>query len=198
VGLIKPPSKVEYTARFNAGELRFDHATARAIFAALGQGAMAVRELAKQPGLSRVPAARLESAVHTLIAAGQVVPFAAPAPRSAKGTGRFTLPSPLNRHVAGSAGGAGARDRLVSKIAGRGVAFDLNELCFTHAVTNGHSGDAPEAVLARFERAGRRVKRGGEVLNGRDAALAELRQRFDNYKETTLPLMVQLGIVEGA
>jgi hypothetical protein len=41
------------------------------------------------------------------------------------------------------------------------------------------------------------VKRGEEVLKGRDANLAELKKEFETYKTKTLPLLMQLGIVEG-
>jgi len=75
VGLIKPPEDVIYSAKYNVGELNFDHALSRAIIGALAKGAMTVGDLAKQPGLARASETRLQSGVHTLIAAGQVAPL---------------------------------------------------------------------------------------------------------------------------
>ncbi len=198
VGLIRPAADVIYTAKYRVGELRFDHAISRAIIAALDQGAMTVRELAGQPGLSKLTERRLEAAVHTLISAGQIVPFARPAPRLAKLTGKLVLPSPLNRHVVGSATEPGARARLVSTIAGRGIGLDLYSRCFTHEATNGDAAHAPEAVWKKLEKRGLPVMRGDEVLKGREASLAELQKQFDTYMTTTLPLLTRLGIVEPA
>jgi hypothetical protein len=63
-------------------------------------------------------------------------------------------------------------------------------------VINGHAANAPEAVWAQLEKRGINVKRGDEVLKGKEANLAELQKEFDNYKSKTLPLLMQLGIIE--
>ena len=145
-----------------------------------------------------ISAARLESLVHSLIAAGQLVPFVAPSARNVKVKEKIKVPLPVNRHVVSSAGSPGARDRLVSTIAGRGVGFDLHELCFTREMTNGHAANAPEAVWSQYEKRGHRLKSGDQVITGREACVAEMTRRFEYYKESTLPLLAQLGIVEAA
>ena len=63
-------------------------------------------------------------------------------------------------------------------------------------MTNGHAANAPEAVWAQYEKRGHRLKSGDQVITGREACVEEMRKRFENYKESTLPLMAQLGIVE--
>jgi SAM-dependent methyltransferase len=195
VGLIKSPESVSYTAKYQVGTLNFDHARSRAIVAALSQGAMTVGELAEQPRLSNLSEARLQESVHTLISAGQIVPFASPAPRVAQPTGKITVPSALNRHVLSTAMERAARGLLASTIAGRGVSLDRNERCFTHEIANGRTNNVPETVWAELEKRGLRVKRGEQVMNGREASVAELQRQFVAYKTETLPVLRQLGIV---
>jgi SAM-dependent methyltransferase len=196
VGLVKSPASVTYTAKCNAGEVKFDNELSRAIIDVLGKGATTVGELAAQPEVNKAPEARVQSMVHTLIAANQVLPFATPAPRGGKQTGKLTLPSALNRHVVSTATEPAARGTLASTISGRGVHVGLTDRCFTQEVVNGHAANAPEAVWSLLEKRGINVKRGDEVLKGKEANLAELQKEFDTYKSKTLPLLMQLGIVE--
>jgi SAM-dependent methyltransferase len=197
VGLVKSAASVSYLAKVNAGEVKFDNELSRGIVAALGEGAMTVGELAARPEIAKTPEPRVQSMVHTLIAAGQVLPFAAPAPRGAKPAGKLNLPSALNRHVVSHATEPAARGTLASAVAGRGIHVGLTDRCFTHEMVAGKAASAPEAVWAQMEKRGINVKRGEEVLKGRDANLAELKKEFETYKTKTLPLLMQLGIVEG-
>ncbi len=146
--------------------------------------------------MNKAPEARVQSMVHTLIAASQILPFATPAQKGGKQTGKLTLPSALNRYVVSTATEPAARGTLASTISGRGIHVGLTDRCFTQEVVNGHAANAPEAVWALLEKRGINVKRGDEVLKGKEANVAELQKEFDTYKSKTLPLLMQLGIVE--
>ncbi|HVR68682.1 MAG TPA: class I SAM-dependent methyltransferase [Verrucomicrobiae bacterium] len=196
VGLVKSPASVTYTAKCNAGEVKFDNELSRAIIEVLSKGAMTVGELAAQPEVNKTPEARVQSMVHTLIAASQILPFATPATKGGKQTGKLTLPSALNRYVVSTATEPAARGTLASTISGRGIHVGLTDRCFTQEVVNSHAASAPEAVWALLEKRGINVKRGDEVLKGKEANLAELQKEFDTYKSKTLPLLMQLGIIE--
>jgi hypothetical protein len=160
-----------------------------------------VGDLAKQPGIARLAATRLQSAVNTLIAAGQVAPFATPAPRTPKGPakkGKVALPMAVNRHVAATATEPGARGLVASTFAGRGIQLDLYDRLFTHQLTHSHAANVPEAVWAQLSKRNLTVKRGDEVLKSREAAVAELQRRYEKYHAKVLPLLIQLGIVQEA
>jgi len=51
-------------------------------------------------------------------------------------------------------------------------------------------------VWAKLSKHGLGVKRGDDVLKGKEAGLAELQKKFDLYSAKTLPLLIQLGVVE--
>jgi SAM-dependent methyltransferase len=198
VGLMKPAAEVSYSMKCPAGELQFGHALGRGIVSALSKGALTVGELAALPKFARISDERLQKAVHTLISAGQVVPFAAPAPKVAEQTGKLSVPLALNRQVLAHALEKKARGVLASTIAGRGVPINLYDRCFTHELVAGDAANVPEAVLVKIENHGLGVKRGNEVLMDREAGLAELQKKFDAYKAAVLPMLIQLGIVEAA
>ena len=196
VGLVKSPGDVKYTEKYNVGELKFDHARSHGVVEALSGGAMTVGELVAYPALKRFTEARVLETVHTLISAGQIAPFATPAPRTKKQTGKFMVPSAVNRFILGHSMEPGARNLLASTIAGRGVRFVFSDLRLTYEVVNGDVDGAPERVWEEIEKRGLYVKRGGEALKGREASVAELQKQFVTYKAKILPLLMQLGIVE--
>lgn len=201
IGLIKPPEDVIYTAKYGVGELNFDHAMSRAIISVLSRGAITVGELAKLGGLARVSETRLQTAVNTLISAGQVSPFAAPvsrAPKPLAKKGKLSLPMQVNRHVAATATDSGSRSLMASTIAGRGVHVDLYDRLFLHQQTNGHATNVPEAVFAQVSKQGFAIKRGDEVVKGKEASIAELQRKFETHSTKTLPLLLNLGILEEA
>ena len=199
VGLVKPAAKVEYTARFRTGVLNYDNDMSRAMVSILSRGPMTVGELAAQPELAKIPDNRVHRGIHTLISAGQIVPFAKSSTgQSSSKAGSFKVPAQINRHVIATAMEPGARGLLVSEVAGHGLRFDLHERCFIQAMVNGRGDRTPEAVWQRLEKHRLPVKNGDEILKGREAGVQQLQKDYAHFKTDVVPLLVQLGIVHAS
>src|SRR5262249_56636887 len=106
----------------------------------------------------------------------------------ARGARRFSLPSPLNKALAGAAWDSRERSTLASPIAGSGVAAGMIERGLLTAIVEHGLDRAFEVAAGEIERRGITFTREGKKLEGRDANRGELRQRFDRFAEKAMPL----------
>jgi SAM-dependent methyltransferase len=197
VGLFKPAPDVAFQVKAPVGEFKFDNAVVRSVVANLADGALTIGELPERPALKASPRVEVIKAVHTLLAAGQAIVYAAAArpPALAPDARQFKLTVPYNGALVASAWDSPERATLASPTAGTGFAVNQIDRALLGAIIAHGLGKAFEAAVAEVLRRGLSFTRDGKKLEGAEAIRGEVRQRFDRLVERSMPLLGRLGIV---
>jgi SAM-dependent methyltransferase len=200
VGLLKPASEVSYEGRSLGGTFKFDTKAAHAVIERLADGPQTIGDLSGNPNGEALPSAELLRAIHDLIAARQIAPFAtAPTGRPTVGSPtRYALAAAYNRAIVVAAWEEEDRATLASPIAGTGIRLDPVERSLLNTLCAVGADRVAAAMWDEAEKRGVRLLRAENTLDTREENMSELQSRWANFRETRLPLLTSLGILRVA
>jgi hypothetical protein len=178
------------------GEVNLPEQIYRPIIDALAQDSYAPKTLADIAAgakLHELPLDQLISAMLILVGTDHVCPAQ---PASAQARERC---SALNEHLCELARGSSNIRVLASPVTGTGINVDRFHQLFLLALRQGHQNPADQAAFAGsvLSAQGQRLVKGGSVLATAEQNLAELTERAAQFANGRLPLLKELGLVEG-
>lgn len=162
------------------------------IITALGNGAMGLRQLMQQPGVSTLDIPRLLQAVTILVGSGSVHPMTDLGSK-ADATRKRSCDA-FNRSVMESARFSGDLGFLASPVTAGGIQVDRFDQMFmlAHRVNR---PDAAEFVWAILREQNQRLMRDGKAIESPEENLREVAEKFAQFTSKRLPVMKQLGLM---
>ena len=190
--LLAPADAATFEFPIPIGQIKGQPAVYEPIVAALADGPRSYAELRALPALAGAREGALLQAVTMLVGGRQIHPLSEAPPDGAEAARRF------NRAVIARAAHGEAHNHLAAPAVGGGVGVDFADQMALRALFDGLQ-DQPEAAARlgweTMARTGRRLIRGGAILQDAAANEAELAQRIAAFNQAKLPLLRRLGVV---
>jgi hypothetical protein len=147
-----------------------------------------VQAIFADPAVKALDWGKLMEAFGILVGSGHVQPC----PSGKDDAARLKRTRAFNAAVMRRAEAAEEIQFLASPVTGSGVPADRMAQLFLAAQASG--ADPVQRAWAVLQAQGQRLVKDGKPLDGAEANLADLRERYDTFVKTRLPVLRQLGI----
>ena len=198
-GSVRPAAEVKRQVRVGPHEIRLNDPIYDPLIAAAAPGRLTVKELEAHPDLKDSKPEAVRTALQRLVATGQFRPFAKPAVEAAAAVPeRFRLASAYNRAILEERLFLDRRIHLASPVLGNGTIVDVMQGTLLHC------GDAVgpdrmiEEAVERLAAQPRAWRVGDEEIEGAERLRPLVEAQAKALRETWMPLLHRLGIVEAA
>jgi SAM-dependent methyltransferase len=192
--LLTAPSDIPMKVAGSLGEATLDEKIYRPMIESFAKDGFAPKTLgqisAHNPKLASAPLVNLIQAALVLTGAGSLHPAQEPTKQAEARS------AALNRHLCERARGGDNFMFLASPVTGGGVPVNRQQQLFLLAAHNGKGTPAAQAkfVWDTLAAQGKRVLKGGKVLETQDENLAELSKQAEEFAEKRAPILEALGV----
>ena len=187
--LVVSPEEIEYETDLVGRPIRLDQKIYDPLIAALAERPQTLRELMRQPALTKLDFASILQALKVLMTSYSVVP-ALSEEREAE---RKESVASFNAAVLKRARFGADTQILASPTTGSGIDISRAEqlLLLAHL----RQGDPVQFIWNILQVQGERLIKDDKPLESPEANQAELKEQIQRFKETRLPLLKHLGLV---
>ncbi|KQP34945.1 methyltransferase regulatory domain-containing protein [Methylobacterium sp. Leaf100] len=186
--LSTPRADVALKVQGSLGEAQLQEEVYRPILDVLAKGPATVQAIFADPSVKALDWGKLMEAFGILVGSGHVQPCPSPKDEAA----RAKRTKAFNAAVTKRAEATEELQFLASPVTGSGVPADRMAQLFLAA--QGSGADPVQRAWAVLQAQGQRLVKDGKPLDGDEANLADLRERYDTFVKTRLPVFRQLGI----
>lgn len=158
----------------------------------LASGPVSVEEMINTKGVANLDWSRLTQAIVVLVGTGHLQPCLAEAHTAAAASHTEAF----NTAVLAKASISADLQYLASPVTGGGIAVDRISQLFLAAMAR-NAEDPVHHAWEVLSGQGQSLIKDGQVLQGMDANVAELRVRLEDFQSRRLPVLKQLGAVPG-
>jgi SAM-dependent methyltransferase len=195
----RPGTTLPYQANLGVVTSTVQGPLYQALLDVLGTGSLRLSEILADSRLAGTPPAELARAVDAGVAMGLFDVSAGPT-RATAGpvAGGIMIPSAFNRMVLANDAIAGRVVTLASTASGTGHTIGTLDAAILHELVAGGPDGLADRIDARLTAAGREVQKEGKTITDPTERLALVRFACDTFRTTSLPQLVQLGIIAPA
>ncbi|NET61389.1 MAG: methyltransferase domain-containing protein [Symploca sp. SIO2E6] len=186
--LVVLPEEIEYEIDLVGRPIKLDETIYQPLVAALGERPQTLRELMRQPSLSKLDFAALLQAIKILITTETVVP----ALSAAEEEQRQQTVAQLNTAILKRSRFGADTQILASPITGGGIDVSRSEQLFLLA--HQRQVDPVQFIWNILQVQGEKLIKDGKVLDSPEANQAELRIQAQRFADLRLPLLERLGV----